>query len=311
MIKNKNFFPYILSELHGGLGNLIFEYAAALSISKKLNGRLVFCNLQEGSIEWLESYLGKNLNTASKLELLLMGNISKIKNTNFALIIRILKKLRIRFGSTYFGGLMKELDKDIINKSKFGINLNGYYQHPTFYEDVKIEILEMIGKNMFGEKYINAKFQDRTLIQLRRGDYLHHPGWALNKNYYLNALQKYDPQRIDPVCIVSNENLAVDAFENFCANLGYKIEKLPEIEDNKFIQSKNISGNFITNATRDFLAISQSKRIIMSNCTFAWWGVSLGDHIFGKDKKETIYPKGWIPGMPDTLKQVHWLSETP
>ena len=175
MIKNKNFFPYTLSELHGGLGNLIFEYAAALSISKKINSRLVFSNLQEGSIEWLESYLGKNLNTASKLELLLMGNISKIKNTNFAIIIRILKKLRIRFGSTYFGGLMKELDKDIINKSKFGINLNGYYQHPTFYEDVKTEILEMIGKNMFGEKYKNAKFQDRTLIQLRRGDYLHHP----------------------------------------------------------------------------------------------------------------------------------------
>ena len=60
MPKNNNFFPYVLSELQGGIGNLIFEYAAALSISKKLNSRLVFTNLQEGSKEWLESYLGKN-----------------------------------------------------------------------------------------------------------------------------------------------------------------------------------------------------------------------------------------------------------
>lgn len=309
MNNNKNFFPYVLSELHGGLGNLLFQYAAGLSISRKLKSRLVFFNLQEGSIEWLESYLGKNLDIATSTELVLLGNSKRVKNKNFKTIIRIFNKLNLRLGPIYFGGMMIPLEKKIISKSRFALNLNGYYQHQSFYADVKNEILEMLAKQIYGLDFKKTKLQNRTLIHIRRGDYLHHPGWTINKEYYLNVLKKYDPERLDPVCIVSNEDLAVDAFENYCIKLGYKITKLPHLKDNKEIQNKNISGNFISNATRDFLAISQSKRVIMSNTTFAWWGVSLGDFIFGNSVKETIYPKGWLPNMPDTLKQDHWISE--
>ena len=49
----------------------------------------------------------------------------------------------------------------------------------------------------------------------------------------------------------------------------------------------------------------------MSNCTLCWWAISLGDFIFGTEKKETIYPKGWIPHFPDVLKRPNWKSFEP
>ena len=140
MSKNNNFFPYVLSELQGGVGNLLFEYAAALYISKKLNSRVVFSNLQSGSIEWLESYLGINLDLATNTELLLFGNTLNIKNNKFRILIKILKKMRLTFGNVYYGGNFDPLQIDIVKKSKWAINLNGYYQHPSFYEDVLNEI---------------------------------------------------------------------------------------------------------------------------------------------------------------------------
>ena len=36
------FFPYVVVELKGGIGNLLFQYIAGVKISKSINARLVF-----------------------------------------------------------------------------------------------------------------------------------------------------------------------------------------------------------------------------------------------------------------------------
>ena len=71
---NKYFFPYIIIELKGGIGNLLFQYSAALKFSKIYNARIVFYEYESNTINYLENYLKIKLNSVSNLELFLVAN---------------------------------------------------------------------------------------------------------------------------------------------------------------------------------------------------------------------------------------------
>ena len=64
------FFPYVVVELKGGIGNILFQYIAGLKISKSINARLVFTekpirnNINDKinkRIDLLMTYLNKKL----------------------------------------------------------------------------------------------------------------------------------------------------------------------------------------------------------------------------------------------------------
>ena len=316
MSNKKKYFPYVLSELHGGIGNLLFQYIGAITISKKIGGRLVFIELEDGAKDWLENYLGKSITNASNLEIILMCNmhtiekkIPNIKNNYYKnKFFKISKLLGLTLGKKYRDDpIFTSYKKIPIPKSFSGINSLGYYQHPDFFINELEYILTGIGTNFFGDKYIKAKLHSRTVIQLRRGDYLRHKGWTLNKEYYLKSLMKYDPLKKDPVIVLSNDDFAIDAMEGYCKEIGYKIEKLdPEEKLNDTYSNLPV---YSQSGKRDFLAIAESSRVIMSNCTYCWWACMLGDHIFNKENRTVVYPKGWIKEYSDVLNTNDWPEE--
>ena len=302
------FFPYVVVELKGGIGNLLFQYIAGLKISKSLNARLVFTekpirnNINDKTnkrIDLLMHYLNKKLYETSNFELLLGANTNNISNDFFLNICKIFKKFNFYLGKDYLGGYYKPINGSISpivsNPYKkiysfFSIYLNGYYQHSSYYLDYLDDVLNDLQRSLFPKIEKNNLFE-QTCIQIRRGDYVT-SGFALSKKYYIESLKKIDPDKKYPVMVMSDEIFAVEAIEDYCKKNGYKIN-YNEVQNDPFV---------------DFKLIARSKNIIMSNSTFCWWATSLGDKIFGSENKKVIYPKYWIKELPIYLKNDPWIE---
>ena len=304
----RKFFPYVVVELKGGIGNLLFQYIGGLKISKSLNARLVFTekpirnNINDKTnkrVDLLMNYLNKKLDGASNFELLLGANTNNISNNFFVYIFKVFKKLNFYLGKDNLGGFYQPMAGSISPivsepykkvSSFFSIYLEGYYQHPSYYLNHLDEVLDALTLSLF-PKIQEKNLLEQTCIQIRRGDYVT-SGFALSKKYYIESLKKIDPDKKYPVMIMSDEIFAVEAIENYCKKNGYKIN-YNEIQNDPFV---------------DFKLIARSKNIIMSNSTFCWWATSLGDKIFGSENKKVIYPKYWIKGMPWYLKNEKWIE---
>lgn len=165
---------YISPTLAGGLGNQMFEIAAAASLAKDNNSLLVVNNN-----EHILPNQGRNVNVYRK-------NIFN----------KILFDTKIKFNNYY--------NKETCDYSpipyKENLKLNGHFQSFKYFDHNRLYI-----KNLFLDQntvdQLKLKYNipnDATAIQVRRGDYHkfpdHHP--LLTIDYYNKAIEKISTSKI-------------------------------------------------------------------------------------------------------------------
>lgn len=165
---------YISPTLAGGLGNQMFEIAAAASLAKDNNAVLVVNNA-----EHILPNQGRNVNVYRK-------NIFN----------KILFDTKIKFNNYY--------NKETCDYSpipyKENLKLNGHFQSFKYFDHNRLYI-----KNLFLDQntvdQLKLKYNipnDATAIQVRRGDYHkfpdHHP--LLTIDYYNKAIKKISTSKI-------------------------------------------------------------------------------------------------------------------
>ena len=246
-----------------------------------------------------------------------MGIDYDIKNSYLRFIIKVLKKIKFILGREFHGGILLSFEENSLPLNLIGLRLNGYYQHPDYYQNEIKYILDQIINKLFKVNKSDIEILNQTTMHLRRGDYVQKgKGWSLTKKYYLDSLKLIDPNKLYPVLMISDDPFATDSFTLYLKELGYSVLNLPYDKDYDNIE-KNIDylkdyhgwpSAAVSNLIRDFKILTQSKNLIMSNSSFSWWAASLGDYIYNNEQRKVVYPDGWIGGFPDVLHKGSWIK---
>lgn len=249
----------IVVKFQGRLGNQIFQYVFAMSISKKLRTCfLIDCLPDSTFFKYFESKSISRFKFINDFLLKLFGKIHKIK---------IHQK-----GVDY----VNEVQKQFVNAAYY----DGFFQSEFFFENIKNTVRQRLiirkeYRAIFMKKY-GQLFNNNKIIAIhcRLGDYLN---WGsdelggenltLPKYYYINSLKKIDQIENYKIIIVTDD-----------------IESIKDKFD--FIQNKIIISD---EEIVDFQILQNAHQLIVSNSSFSWWGAYLNN------KSATVYaPEYWL-----------------
>ncbi|MDR1881570.1 MAG: alpha-1,2-fucosyltransferase [Prevotella sp.] len=283
--------------LSGGLGNQMFQYAAAKSLAARLNTSF--------SVDMYTFTKKTRATTRSYgLDTFNIGNISRSSSLKAKLVTKarpFIQKHREFFQR--FGILTDTyaiLYQPVFETISGNIILSGYFQNERYFKGISGDLGEdfsfkppLAGKNL--EIATELGKNQSVAIHIRRGDYLDVNSQSnfitLDKAYYERAI-KHIINRVDtPVFYVFSED-----FDWIKGNLDFGDFPVAFIDWNKGKDS------YI-----DMQLMSLCKHNIIANSSFSWWGAWLNacpDKIviapgqwFRDEYKNVLlddfFPQGW------------------
>lgn len=271
--------------LQGGIGNLLFELSAALYYTNNNLNNIYAVELEKERINKIKKYLDINLYELSNFQKVLFGINVKINNFLLEVITRLLKKINLHFGKHIHGGHFENINF-IKNNNNTQYVLTGYFQHPDYYSKSKDLISDLFLKK---HKLNNKNLLNQIAIHLRRADYINH-GWELSIKYYKDILSKLSKDKEfnqKKIKIFTDDPFSVFAIKDLALQYNFKVDE-----------------NNNDNDLDDFIEVVCSSTVVMSNSSFCWWATTIGDRLL--EDKVVFYPKGWIKGFNDCLKDKNW-----
>ena len=276
----------ILIQLLGGLGNQMFQYAAAKALAKHTKSKLLIDvhMLQQtastnNSITFraLELGLFKNIQECTATENITVSFLSPSKKN------KLLKKLGLPFKKVYEETAFTYEDSFFLQRSP--VLLKGYFQSEKYFAPISKTLrqsftfpaLQPDDTNLRELQHIQSSCA--ISVHIRRGDYVN--DIAINAvhgccdiAYYTKAFA-YMQQQLGTVAFVFFSDDPAWVNETF-------LRQLPDS-----ILIKNNDG---ADSWKDMYLMSKCRHHIIANSSFSWWGAWLNDNL---DKK-VIAPKIWF-----------------
>lgn len=284
--------------LSGGLGNQMFQYAAAKALATRLNTTL---------IADLYTFSKKTKATSRSFELDIFTLEVERRNTLKGKLINKLHPYIQRhrtffshFG--FFSDTYAMLYQPSFEMLKGDITMQGNFQNEKYFKDIESDLRKdfsfrnpLSGKNKNIAERI--KQTNAIAIHIRRGDYLTNKNAATNfvtcgKEYYDSAINHISEKVADPEFYIFSED-----FEWIKENLNFGVYPVTYIDWNKGKDS------YI-----DMQLMSLCKHNIIANSSFSWWAAWLNSNTnkiviapstwFQSEEKNQLlndfYPKGWM-----------------
>lgn len=253
--------PFVTVDLKGGLGNMMFQMAAAISLAEDNFAKAVFKRDVQGNQHW-----------------------SDLKGYQETIFNNILFGTRSRVSGEYH--------EPFFHYSKIpyssNLRLNGYFQSEKYFINNSELIHDTFFKNeemikFLRDKYRNIDFETATSLHIRRGDYLklksHHPTCSLS--YCMKALKKTGTGNV----IVFSDD--IDWCKENMPNRFTFIEN--EKDYNEMYMMSFCKNNIIANSSFSWWGAwanrSEDKVVIAPK---RWFGSYLSSH----DTKD-LYCKNW------------------
>ena len=288
----------IITNIIGGLGNQMFQYAAARHLSLKLASDL--------KVD-ISDFSGYKLHQGFELDRLfnidakpaLDEDVSKIIGVQkYNLMRRILRKRQLKYlrhknyivepHFNYWDGV------NYLNDNSY---LDGYWQSERYFDDNADKIrAEFTFKIPFSK--INSEIAAHILqvnaisLHVRRGDYVTNPKNAYigfcSLDYYKAAINQMISKIKDPIFFIFSDDIAWVKNNLLFAN-----------------QAVFVDHNKNTESYNDMRLMSLCKHHIIANSSFSWWGAWLNTN----PDKLVIAPKNWFRnGINDKdLIPVEWM----
>jgi len=295
--------------LYGGLGNQLFQFAAAYSIKSNLDSKLYFDLLGEtnnGPDELPEIF---QLGTISKIEIRQRGKFSRVagKKLSRASIIlssvdpnstsKILpRKILSVFTSAICDWILKSsirypvgvgFDTNFEDRVVANSTIIGNFQsYKWITSETKIHLIEEFGKTQFSEKVSQLKAQAKIskpiAVHIRLGDY----------------------ESIDDLNVVTEEyfNSALEMLTNNASNEEIWIFT-NDLEKSKKYINTTFQKNAIwipdsLNSLETLEVMRHCHSFVISNSTFSWWAAFLAN----KPNPVVIAPNVWIKNHPEPVE---------
>ena len=274
----------VVVSITGGLGNQLFQFAAAQSLCLSKKGNLVFEISHFENQNSNESFRNFALDSF-QIEYTYVSdkNLSK-KYLKFNGIKKYFYKLP--FIKKYFSENQNKFNSDF-KKLETPVFLRGHFHSIKYFENFKNEIrsilsVKQIHKSQKVKEYeeLIMSLPDSVSIHFRRTDYVKNKfgeiaGGELPLNYYYQSLKLISDHLQNASLIIFSDDI-----EWVKANFYYDLPIY-------FIE--NASGGLNDNGIADLYLMSKCKNHIIANSTFSWWGAFLNKNL----NKIVISPKWW------------------
>lgn len=282
----------------GGLGNQMFQYAAAYSLAKNLKTDLIL------DLSFIKNRIPVSGFTYRDYEL----DLFKIQNKTTTFF-------KNNFLDTYFAypvesvlmkiGLLKyfaDTDPYKYETSFWDVENNsyieGYFNNYRYFEGYEKEIkkifdLDLFYSSKFDEIEKQIKITNSVSINIRRGDYLN----AKHKDAYVNLQEDYYVKAMK----IIRQKIKNPHFYIFSYDDPEWFKKVLKLKDSEFtyMDKKYVGEKFKTYLR----LISLCKNNIISNSTFAFWGAYLNKN----QNKIVITPKKWMYNYADFEVPANWI----
>lgn len=269
----------IISNIIGGLGNQLFQYAIGrkLSIMKNIPLKLDITKINKNELrEYLLFHYNIAAEIATKEEIF---RYKKIDLKGYNRIEKLFSKYGIKLiNKVYYEKREYELDSKVFEFDD--IYIQGYWQSYRYFSDIRellindLSLREPIGienKNIL-EIIRNT---NSVSIHIRRGDL--NNKFFISMDYYRRAMNYANEKINNPIFFVFSDDIKW-AKQNLFSKY------------NKFFVNIN-DGRFSPHL--DLELMRNCKHNIIANSTFSWWAAYLNKN---KDKI-VIVPKKWINGI--------------
>jgi hypothetical protein len=280
----------IITRLAGGLGNQMFQYAAARGLQRDLSEKII---LDTRLLQKLESDIEKiiqrpyALNVFPNLQAIeITKNFRRLlSNTNFVSKIW-LKHFNVITANVEQIGMVPI---DVPFVSSKNIYLSGNFQSEIYFKKRRVELLEdfkfpkLDGRNeLIKTKILNSS--NSVAIHFRRGDYLS----TLNKKVYTSVNLQYYQQAISTLKSKSNlKKLDIFVFTD-------DIDWVSKNIMNSSLNLVFVEGNKNEESWKDMYLMTCCRHHIIANSSFSWWGAWLS-----KNNGVKIAPRYWF--HPNTV----------
>ena len=282
--------PSVFLVPYGGLGNQLFQYTAALSLSKESPVTILS--------QW--GFARRNVDNDLELQSLdLNHQVYFTENPKIGALSKRLLNLLLRLGadnrnwtltylewvlSPYFSYILKELVRVRVNRglglsdvrTNGNVLLIGYFQSSSYLVNVKSDLLKIRPVKMTREAELLVREiqEKRTLvIHIRRGDYLNQSFGILQNSYYSEALKKIGMENFDQLWIFSDDIAQASQLSVFKG-----------MENVRFLSDKQLSSAEVLETMR------HGSGFIIANSSFSWWAAQLKS----KPEAHVICPSPWF-----------------
>jgi hypothetical protein len=260
-------------QLQGGLGNQIFQYAAALVATKGNQKEIVV----DASYYW---YVPNRRYILDKLQLPAQKISFFSHPLEFFLALPVIgerwKKMYSKIGPFQLVTEKKQFYfYKTLSKKKANIYLSGFWQHRLYLDEQKKKLLKLIVfppiTNAKKKRVYRKILQKKSVaIHVRRGDYLRNSNFGLcSMDYYLKGMKYISSHVRKPQYFIFSDDIA------WCKKEFKKIKNCIFIEDTQ-------------DEITDLLLMKSCKHHIIANSTFSWLGAWLH-----QKKGIVIAPKNW------------------
>ncbi|MEI8232356.1 MAG: alpha-1,2-fucosyltransferase [bacterium] len=275
----------IITQLSGGLGNQMFQYALGRVLSLKNDNDLVFD---------LSAYTDqKNCDTPRKYELDIFGiepiectHVEKVRYGDENPLIEAVNRACKTHLDSSAPTLVKErghqFHKELL-QLRGSQYLRGFWQSEKYFVDYRDQILhDFTFKHKVSQKtgqlLLQIKSSDSVAVHIRRGDYVTSKAansyhGTCSPTYYLSASKVMGKHVAHPTFYIFSDD------PDWCRD-NIKL-------NGNFIY---VSHNHGQQSWEDMLLISRCQHQIIANSSFSWWGAWLNTN----PDKIVIAPKKWV-----------------
>lgn len=274
----------IISRITSGLGNQLFQYAAARHLALKNRARLYLdlsYFIQEYATDtprkFKLNHFSVPLHLLQDSPLLYVSKATKLlPNRSLPPLFRFLKEPHFHF------------DPTVPQTRAACITLDGFWQSERYFAEsaaiIRQELtLQTIPSPEFEryEQQIKAAAAPIS-VHVRRGDYVHHPEFSqtfgfLGLDYYQRALAHLHQQVANP------------QFYVFSDEPDWVHENLDLPETAVFVRNTGPNAD-----VADLVLMSRCQHHIIANSSFSWWGAWLNPN----PAKQVIAPARWYKNQP-------------
>ena len=289
----------VISQLIGGLGNQMFQYAAGRALAEK--------NLSTLALD-ISAFSTYGLHQGFELQRIFAcpAKIATPSDIKLVLGWQTMPLLRRVLSRHYFRRLVGDnlvLEPHFhywpqINAVSGDCYLQGYWQSEKYFKDIESLLradftfqTAMTGQNQQLSEHIRAV--NAISLHIRRGDYVNNPSTlathgVCSPEYYRDAIQYIASRVAQPYFFIFSDDMA-------WVKAQFKLDfPCQYVEHNTGSESYN-----------DMRLMSLCQHHIIANSSFSWWGAWLNasaDKIVIAPKKwfqidkmtQDIYPDGWV-----------------
>jgi hypothetical protein len=268
----------VVCRLSGGLGNQMFQYAAARALALRIGAPLIL------DLSWFSTY---DERTFALDSLSISGELYHTPFANVKALARPISRLatpliRLRFGVPVYKARQFQLDPHMM-RLEDGVYLKGYWQSEKYFDQADAQIradFQCVRPFTSDRQKVvdHIATKNAISVHVRRGDYVTSAKYnavhgTCSPQWYQLAMEKMA------------QDVAEPAFFIFSDDPEWARANLPTQWEAHFVEPQNDKRDF-----EDMHLMSRCQHHIIANSSFSWWGAWLN----GSKTKRVIAPAKWF-----------------